>query len=203
MRRNLWEEADPGEDLFGIENEDDTEKESLDSVDDQIDSYILRFENESIRDTDEEKIMESLRRRSLRYLLEQEDDEADAPAEDEAPAEDAPDADAPAEDSGPVGSEVPKDNPQGVSPKPPLDIDAFTKKVARLVMNYKDLLRIEPVIVNRAIAFLEKNYGDKGKDYVDRMVDILDSQYDFNLEGEVDVIDVPIASGAGVKSTGA
>jgi len=198
MRRNLWEEAEPGEDLFGIENEDEAKKESLDSVDDQIDSYILRFENESIKDSDEEMIMESLRLRTLRFLLEQEEGEdAEAPAPE---SNEEPDAE---DQEGPTGSEVPKEDPQGVAPKPPLDIDAFTKKVARLVMNYRDLLRIEPVIVNRAIAFLEKNYGDKGKDYVDRMVDILDSQYDFNLEGEIDVIDVPIATGAGVKSSGA
>ena len=200
MRRNLWEEAEPGEDLFGIENEDEAKKESLDSVDDQIDSYILRFENESIKDSDDEMIMESLRLRTLRFLLEQEEGEDAEAAAPEAAAE--PDAEE-QEVSDPTGSEVPKEDPQGVSPKPPLDIDAFTKKVARLVMNYRDLLRIEPVIVNRAIAFLEKNYGNKGKDYVDRMVDILDSQYDFNLEGEIDVIDVPIASGAGVKSSGA
>jgi hypothetical protein len=203
MRRNLWEEAEPGEDLFGIENEDEAKKESLDSVDDQIDSYILRFENESIKDADEEMIMESLRLRTLRFLLEQEEGEdaesAEAPAPD---AEEEPDAEE-QEISDPTGSEEPKEDPQGVAPKPPLDIDAFTKKVARLVMNYRDLLRVEPVIVNRAIAFLEKNYGNKGKDYVDRMVDILDSQYDFNLEGEIDVIDVPIATGAGVKSSGA
>ena len=200
MRRNLWEEAEPGEDLFGIENEDEAKKESLDSVDDQIDSYILRFENESIKDSDDEMIMESLRLRMLRFLLEQEEGEDAEAAAPEAAAE--PDAEE-QEVSDPTGSEVPKEDPQGVAPKPPLDIDAFTKKVARLVMNYRDLLRIEPVIVNRAIAFLEKNYGNKGKDYVDRMVDILDSQYDFNLEGEIDVIDVPIASGAGVKSSGA
>ena len=200
MRRHLWEEAEPGEDLFGIENEDEAKKESLDSVDDQIDSYILRFENESIKDSDDEMIMESLRLRTLRFLLEQEEGEDAEAAAPEAAAE--PDAEE-QEVSDPTGSEVPKEDPQGVAPKPPLDIDAFTKKVARLVMNYRDLLRIEPVIVNRAIAFLEKNYGNKGKDYVDRMVDILDSQYDFNLEGEIDVIDVPIASGAGVKSSGA
>lgn len=200
MRRNLWEEANPGDDLFGIESEDEAEKESLDSVDDQIDSYILRFENESIKDSDEEMIMESLRLRTLRFLLEQEEGEEEAPAEEEPAAETPPEEQ---EVSEPTGSEEPKAEPQGVAPKPPLDIDAFTKKVARLVMNYRDLLRVEPVIVNRAIAFLEKNYGDKGKDYVDRMVDILDSQYDFNLEGEIDVINVPIATGAGVKSSGA
>jgi hypothetical protein len=34
------------------------------------------------------------------------------------------------------------------------------------------------------------------------MQDILDRQYDFDLEGEENVVDVPIAAGAGVKSAG-
>lgn len=190
-RRNiLLEEDTPGQDLFGLERMSNKTKQALDSVDDQVDSYILRFESESIKDSSEDEIMmESLRTLSMKFLLEAEGDE---PAE----GEEAPPSD-------PEGSEVPKEEPEGVDPKPPLDIDAFTKKVARLVMNYKDLLRVEPVIVNRAAAFLEKNYGDKGKDYVERMIDILDTQFDFNLEGEEDVVDVPIAAGAGVKPTGA
>ena len=190
-RRNiLLEEDTPGQDLFGLERMSNKTKQALDSVDDQVDSYILRFESESIKDSSEDEIMmESLRTLSMKFLLEAEGDE---PAEG---------AEAPPSD--PEGSEVPKEEPEGVNPKPPLDIDAFTKKVARLVMNYKDLLRVEPVIVNRAAAFLEKNYGDKGRDYVERMIDILDTQFDFNLEGEEDVVDVPIAAGAGVKPSGA
>jgi len=190
-RKILLEEDRPGQDLFGLEKMSKKTKQSLDSVDDQLDSYILRFESESIKDSSEDEIMmESLRTLSMKFLLEAEGDE---PAEG---GEEAPPSD-------PEGSEVPKEEPEGVEPKPPLDIDAFTKKVARLVMNYKDLLRVEPVIVNRAAAFLEKNYGDKGKDYVERMIDILDTQFDFNLEGEEDVVDVPIAAGAGVKPSGA
>lgn len=206
MRNYLWEDANPGDDLFGIESVSDEEKESLDSVDDQIDHYILKFENESIADSEDEIIMESLRTRSLRFLLEAEGDEEPAPEEGAEGEDQAPEGGAEppeAEVSDPTGSEATKENPPGVEPKPPLDIDAFTKKVARLVMNYKDLLRVEPVVVNRAISFLEKNYGKKSKDYVERMIDILDSEYDFNLEGEIDVIDIPIATGAGVKSTGA
>lgn len=185
----LREEATPGQDLFGLEKMSNKTKQSLDSVDDQLDSYIIRFETESIKDSSEDEIMmESLRFLNMRFLLEAEGDEPDAGSE--APA------------SEPVGSEEPKEEPESVDPKPPLDIDAFTKKVARLVMNYKNLLRIEPVIVNRAAAFLEKNYGDQGKDYVERMIDILDTQFDFNLEGDENVVDVPIAVGAGVKPTG-
>jgi len=189
-RKILLEEEMPGQDLFGLEKMSKKTKQSLDSVDDQLDSYIIRFESESIKDSSEDEIMmESLRFLNMRFLLEAEGDEPEG------------EAGAPASD--PVGSEEPKEEPESVDPKPPLDIDAFTKKVARLVMNYKNLLRIEPVIVNRAAAFLEKNYGDKGKDYVERMIDILDTQFDFNLEGDEDVVDVPIAAGAGVKPTGA
>jgi hypothetical protein len=198
MKRNkkiLKEEAAPGEGLYGLERMSKKTKQALDSVDDQLDSYIIRFESESIKNSSEDEIMmESLRNLTMRFLLEAEGDPAqgeDAGAEDVAPASD------------PVGSEATKDKPEAVDPKPPLDIDAFTKKVARLVMNYKDLLRVEPVIVNRAAAFLEKNYGDKSKDYVERMIDILDTQFDFNLEGEEDVVDVPIAAGAGVKPSSA
>jgi len=194
-RRRLREAAGEDSALYGMERMSKKTKQSLDSVDDQIDSQILKFETESIKKSSEDEIiMESLRNLSLRFLLEAEGDEpaaADDAAEDEQPA------------SSPEGSEVPKEAPEAVDPKPPLDIDAFSKKIARLVMNHQYLLRVEPVIVNRASEFLKTRYGDKGQDYVDRMVDILDTQFDFNLEGEEDVIDVPIAAGAGVKSSGA
>lgn len=193
-RHRLREAANEDSALYGMERMSKKTKQALDSVDDQIDSQILKFETESIKKSSEDEIiMESLRNLSLRFLLEAEGDE---PAAGEESNDDKP-------VSPPEGSEVPKEAPEGVDVKPPLDIDAFSKKIARLVMNYQYLLRVEPVIVNRASAFLKKRYGDKGQDYVDRMVDILDTQFDFNLEGEEDVIDVPIAAGAGVKSTGA
>jgi hypothetical protein len=193
-RHRLREAASEDSALYGMERMTKKTKQALDSVDDQIDSQILKFETDSIKKSSEDEIiMESLRNLSLRFLLEAEGDEpaAGEESDDEKPA------------SPPEGSEVPKEAPESVDVKPPLDIDAFSKKIARLVMNYQYLLRVEPVIVNRASAFLKKRYGDKGQDYVDRMVDILDTQFDFNLEGEEDVIDVPIAAGAGVKSTGA
>ena len=130
-RKILLEEEMPGQDLFGLEKMSKKTKQSLDSVDDQLDSYIIRFESESIKDSSEDEIMmESLRFLNMRFLLEAEGDDPEGEAE--APA------------SEPVGSDEPKEEPESVDPKPPLDIDAFTKKVARLVMNYKNLLRIEP-----------------------------------------------------------
>ena len=42
-----------------------------------------------------------------------------------------------------------------------------------------------------------------GKDYVEEMTNILETEFDFNLQGEENVEEVPIAAGAGVKPTGA
>ena len=166
-------------------------EEPPDSVDDQIDALIIRYEKDSIEaakeESEEEQMFESLRRQSLRFLFEAEGDDP-AAVDSEAPAEP------------PAGSETPKENPEPPeSKKPPLDIDAFTKKVARLVMNADTLLDVEEIIISRASAFLRKNYGKK---YVEQMQDILDNQFDFDLTGDEDVIDVPIAAGAATKSAG-
>ncbi len=186
-RRKILREEDEKVELVGADSETGKERQSLDSVDDQIDNYLLKYESGSLRSGEDEMIMESLRHLNMRFLLEQEEDEG-------APAPAAPAGDKSAD--APTGSETTKKKPKGVNKAPPLDIDSFTKKVVRLVMNYQNLMRIEPVIVNRAAAFLEKNYG---KDYVDEMFDILDTQFGLDIDGEVDVIDVPIAAGAGVK----
>jgi hypothetical protein len=154
-----------------------------DSVDDIIDSLIIRYENESVKEESDEaeQMMEALRFRTLRFLLEAE--------------EDAPPA------TEPAGSEDTKEKVPDVDPeKPPLDIDLFTKKIARLVLNSRNMIPMEEVIISRAQSFLSKNYG---QNYAEEMQDILDQQYDFDLTGEEDVIDVPIAVGAAGKSGGA
>ncbi len=153
-----------------------------DSVDDIIDSLIIRYENESVKDeeSETEQMFESLRRRSLHFLFEQED--TPAPTD-------------------PAGSETPKEDPEATEPtKPPLDIDLFTKKIARLVLNSRNMIPLEEVIISRAQSFLDKNYG---ANYTEKMQGILDQQFDFDLTGEEDVIDVPIAAGAAGKSGGA
>lgn len=164
-------------------------EEPPDSVDDQIDALIIRYEQDSIESgeqAEEERMLESLHNMSMRFLLEE-----DPPAD--------PAAEPPAEE--PAGSETPKADPEPPeAKKPPLDIDLFTKKVARLVMNANSLLNIEEVIISRAMEFLKKNYG---KNYVEQMQDILDNQFDFDLTGDRnDIIDVPIAAGAATKSAG-
>ena len=56
-------------------NSNVTGRKADDSVDDQIDSLILLYEKRAIRD-EEDRLMESLNKTSLKYLLEQEDDAA-------------------------------------------------------------------------------------------------------------------------------
>ena len=65
--------------------------------------------------------------------------------------------------------------------------------VTGLSLNSSTLLDPATVIVNRAINFLSKNYDQA---HVDRMVDILNTQFDFNLGKERDTNDRAVAVGA-------
>jgi hypothetical protein len=160
-----------------------------DSVDDQIDSLILLYEKRAIRDG--EDIMESLKNTSLRYLFEQEEE----------PAEEEPAEETDTESSSPVGSEEMTADPAEKEIVPDLDIDKFTIKVARLIMNHRQLLDVENAIINRTKNFLDENYGDK---FVVRYLDILDEQFgispkEFQLSYTEDV---PYAVGANPSGAG-
>jgi len=158
-----------------------------DSVDDQIDSLILLYEKRAIRD-EEDQLMESLSKTSLRYLFEQDEEE---------PAAEEPAAD----DSDPVGSEEATAPVAESEPVPDLDIDKFTIKVARLIMSHRQLLDIETAIINRTKNFLDENYGDK---FVVRYLDILEEQFGISL-GEFEDktnIDAPFAIGANPAGAG-
>jgi len=150
-------------------------RKAADSVDDQIDSLILMYEKRAIRD-DETNLMESLKTSSLRYLFEQED----APEEEPADTEETPEA------SSPVGSEEITAKPAEESLVPDIDIDKFTIKIARLIMNHRQLLDVENAIINRTKNFLDENYGDK---FVTRYLDILEEQ--FGIETKEFDIDYP------------
>jgi hypothetical protein len=163
------------EDMFVMDRAQNVTRLSRDSVDDQIDSMILKFEKESILDEDDELLESIFEAKSLRTLiLEQEEDE---PEPDE-----------------PAGSEdVEVEEPAEKVLKPRLNLDSFSKKVARLALNSGDLLDPATVVINRAINFLLKNYDQT---HVDRMVDILNTQFDFNLGKEREENDRAVAVGA-------
>lgn len=204
MRKNyrnfLFEEAE--QDIDVPEGDLDVNGEPVarkadDSVDDQIDSLILMYEKESIRDdedmTDNDSINESLMRLSLRTLLrEQEEETAEEPAEE--PEEDPV--------SEPTGSEKMTAKAAKQQKVPDIDIDKFTIDIARLVMNYKQLLDIEKAIVNRTKNFLDENYGDV---FVERFLDTLQEQFGISHK-EFDVKygaqDAPFAVGANPAGAG-
>ena len=161
-----------------------------DSVDDQIDSLILMYESRTIRD-EEDRLNESLKSSSLKYLFEQEEEAGEEAGEET--AEDPP--------SDPVGSEEVTAKPATKDAVPDLDIDKFTIKVARLLMNHKQLLDVENAIINRTKNFLDENYGDA---FVVRYLDILNEQFGISpQEFETSYNeDVPLAVGAYAGGTG-
>lgn len=134
------------------------------SIDDQIDALILKYEKDSIKEDEKggDSLYESLKHKNLKYLLEQEEDVEPAEEDEEAGgAEETPDVGETTPDD-PGGSEDVAGDISAASNDivPNLDVDAFTKKIIRLLQNYRSLIRIEDVIINRAKNFLDENYGD-------------------------------------------
>ena len=167
-------------------------RKALDSLDDQIDALILKYEASSITEESTENLAESsINKRNLKYLLEQEEEE-----EEEEEAEEEVNAE-------PTGSEkMTVKEPAQDDLIPNLDIDAFAGRTVRLINNYKSLLRIEEAIINRIKHFLDENYGDK---FVQRYIEVLDSQYGVSLEefsNERNTKDEPFAVGAFAGGTG-
>lgn len=166
-------------------------RKALDSIDDQVDALILRYEASSIRE--EENDIASLKESSLKYLFEQEEGEEEAEAE--------PAAEEEVQD--PSGSEqMDVKKPAKEQLVPDLDVDAFAARTVRLIKNYKSLLRIEEAIGNRIKHFLDENYGDK---YVQRYLEILENQYGLafeEFEDERQIEDEKFAVGAFAGGTG-
>ena len=172
-------------------------RKALDSVDDQIDALILRYEASSIREEEEERAIASLNERSLEYLVEQEEELEEPAAETGEEDVDEP------EDKEPTGSEqMDVDKPAAEQAIPNLDMDAFAARTVRLIKNYKSLLRMEEAIGNRIKHFLDENYGDK---YVQRYLEILENQYGLSFEEFEDsrgIEDEKFAVGAYAGGTG-
>jgi len=180
MRKNIRENKEETEEVGSLTSDTDATRLSVDSVDDQIDSMMIDFESYSLRDS--EAIMESLINLSLSALLVEQDDPDANPEEEQAAAPDDEEEQEETETAEPERE------------KPTMDLDAFTNRVARLAKNYEVLLDVKTVVVNRAISFLEENYG---KEEVNEFKEILDSQFDFNLSGPPEIPDAPLAVGAG------
>ena len=166
------------------------------SIDQQVDAFILKFEKDSIQNNPDDQVLaESFSELSLMSLLsEQEAEEVEAEEvdveeekEDSSPSEPASDDDL---------KDVP---PMPEAPKPPLNIDEFTRRVARLAMNYQNLIDIKGSIVERSLRFLKENYD---LEHANQMVDLLNQQFDFEIGDQELPTDGPYAVGAYDGGTG-
>lgn len=136
------------------------------SVDDQIDALILKYEKSSLRKKSEiGSISESLRNLNLNILIEAEEDEG---LGDIGGEEDLGDMGGDEEPSG--SEEMTVKKPAEKQKIPPLDIDEFANKTIRLIMNFETLISPAQVIINRVKHFLDENYGDQ---FVKRYLEIL------------------------------
>ena len=193
--------------MLSEEDEKYTEKTSslsIDSVDDQIDSFILKFESQSMSENEEDDmISEALSDMSLETFLieqeEQEEQEVDIASEKAEKEDETGDADSDSMDRSSDMGDVEKVEDL---PKPPININEFTKSIARLALNSEALLDIKRVIIMRAQNFLKENYDDS---HAEELNNILESEFDFNISGEDESPNAPYAVGAyagGAGSTG-
>lgn len=159
------------EDESGVANA----KLSADSVDYQIDQFLIKYDRRAVEDgkeAEEAGLYESLSEMSLAYLLsEQEDPFADeddaggddeedpfadeggedtAGGEDEAEAQDA-------ESEVITNAEIEATEPADI-PQPPMNIDTFVTELNRLLAMPQNVLSLRTVIINRAKNYLLKNY---------------------------------------------
>ena len=167
------------------------------SADNRIDSFLIKFEAES-QVPEEDKIMESLESLNLSTLLEQDD----SPAEEAEASEagDAEEAEAETADSTePVGSERVEAEDPIEAPKLPLDVDAFSARVGKLILNADVLLDLKTVIVNRALKFLTDNYDEA---HAKRLLESLDGQFDIEIDDSSSPREDNYAVGAYAGGTG-
>ena len=137
-----------------------------DSLDDQIDSLLIKYESESIIDDEghADFINENMYDRFMRYLIIEQEKTLDPAAEESGKAK---------------GSERQEEDEEGEERTPNIDIDVFTKKVARLIMNADSLLNVEQVILNRSEKFVRENYNEE---HLDRFRTILEKQFDIEAD---------------------
>lgn len=159
-----------------------------DSVDDQIDSILIGYEEMS-------KVVSESRRR--RRLFEAPKEEEKDPAEEEPPAEEdkeVPDP-PPGSDSAVDSSEVEVEDPAEPN-KPKIDIDKFTTQVARFIQNSQNMLDVKTVIINRTKKFLGETYSDD--ELLFRFEELLKRDHDIMPSGMTkEKPQAPAAVGAG------
>ena len=137
-----------------------------DSLDDQIDSLLIKYEMESTIDEEghADFINENMYDRFMGGIILEQEEVIDPAAKEAGKAK---------------GSERQEEDDAGEEQTLNIDIDVFTKKVARLIMNADRLLNVEQVILNRAEKFIRENYNEE---HMDRFRTILEKQFDIEAD---------------------
>lgn len=134
------------------------------SLDQLVDKYLVRYEREAVptegpaeAPPSEAPIAESRMklRQLVSFLLEQ---EAPEPPAEEPPAEEPPMDDAGAAPTDDTGEPAPSETPVMNTPK--INLNDFSRAVARLVNNYDALLNPKTIILNRAVEYIRTNYNE-------------------------------------------
>lgn len=144
------------------------------SVDTQIDSLLVAFENDSLEERDDIMPEGIFIRNALKRLLVEEEKEETDP-------EDKTKTDEP-----------------GKSLTPRINLEVFASKVAMLIDTYDTRLDVETVIFNRAKKFLVQNHSAAD---AEELEEILRTQHDIDLSvsAEEDPPVGPPAKGAGMS----
>lgn len=188
---------DSAENAVNLKSGKTKARKALNSIDQQIDALILKYEASSLKE-DEDDVLNEIKKLSLKILLEQDEEEGGDEAGGE---EDA------AEDTGtegsPEGAEALKSKSPGTENIPKIDMDEFTNRCVRLITNYRSLLRVEEAIINRIRNFLDNNYGDE---HVTRFLTTLEQDFGLDTEQYKDVYndnETPEIFGIGANPAGA
>lgn len=156
--------------------EKEKEEKGEDSVDGQIDKYLIQYEKDSRSSKNEAK---DFRHFVKRFLIEAEGEEDEDKKEDKEEKEEK----LTAED---------------------IDVQSFVDNVARLVDNYDALLEIRNAILRRSVNFLVKGYeADVSQEFKDSLAERYD-MYIGKTDSEVEdeEYQVPYADRAGPMSGG-
>ena len=175
--------------------------EADDSVDDQIDSILLRYESDCIVAMGED-VVEGLIRE-----LAKDDEEKDGPGggaekpkklelgspEDEEKEKDIAAGTADKDDQEPDAEAEPL--------MPKIDLKMFIGKCARLAINHHALLDIKNAIMGRAVNYLRQNYNDA---IADEAMEIAEEEYDIVLKRVApdEPREIPMAVGAAATGLG-
>jgi len=170
--------------------EETVKKELQDSLDQQVDDFLISYESDAKVKKNEGFDFRSMTRSFLsttsRNLLEAEGDE-----EEEKPADEAGDEEKPEEKKKLSAEDI--------------DIEEFASSVVRLIDNYDSLLEVRNTLARRAMNFLSDNYS---QDVVNQFKIVLEDEHDITVgkskaEEEDNEFPSPVAAGAGSGGGGA